>query len=127
LHTTLQKFYVRSILKLKQYTHAQGALAGFEASTHLVRGSSYKTLPLFAGQVREFFPWAKVLVSVREPISRAISMLVHINDKYMKRACLGRKSLAWCLLHHSQISRTTCTPAVTTVYLVMCTCLRYAV
>ena len=47
-----------------------------------------------AAGVRATFPWLKIVVSMREPISRAISMLVH-KDSHAKggggggRSCLG--------------------------------------
>jgi hypothetical protein len=53
--------------------------------------------------IHEIFPWVKLIIMMREPISRAMSMLIH-NKEATQSGCLIQKSMAECLLTHSQIS-----------------------
>ncbi len=60
-------------------------------------------------QLRAHMPWLRVVFSLREPISRAASMLVHQLDKRLVAngkagGCLADRQLGDCLLHESQIS-----------------------
>lgn len=48
-------------------------------------------------------PWLKLVISMREPISRASSMLIH-NEHKRQTGCLANFTLEYCLLEDSQIS-----------------------
>lgn len=93
--------YIKRILRATRYTGYDGQFATFEASTHYSRNGH-----LMAEALRELFPWLKVVASLRDPISRAASMLVHLVDKNIARGgCLGKHNmdLGYCLLKNSQI------------------------
>lgn len=94
------KDYLRNTLNFTGFLKSNGSMATFEASTHYARG--YDRL---APGLYQIFPWVKVVLMLREPISRAMSMLVHKYDK-KDSPCLARHSMAYCLLHESQISGT---------------------
>jgi hypothetical protein len=99
--------YIQRVLRVNRYAAYDGQLAHYEASTHYSRAGK-KLAPQL---VREF-PWLKVILLIREPISRAASMLVHILDKNMvikgigPGGCLKKTNmdLGTCLLQNSQIS-----------------------
>lgn len=94
-------------LRMRRYTGYDGQLATYEASTHYSRNGHRMATALY-----ELFPWLKIVVSLREPISRAASMLVHQVDKNLLSAgnqiggCLAARNmdLGPCLLNESQIS-----------------------
>jgi hypothetical protein len=71
----------------------------FEASTHYAMNGDVLAAPL-----REVLPWVKVVASMREPISRAASMLVHLLDRD-NRGCLAepKATLYHCLMTKSQL------------------------
>ena len=48
------------------------------------------------------FPWVKLIMMMREPISRAMSMLIH-NQDVSKAGCLMEHSMAHCLMTESQL------------------------
>ena len=64
-----------------------------------------------AEDLYELFPWLRIIISLREPISRAASMLVHLSDRnistsnYGQGGCLAANDmdLGKCLYQHSQI------------------------
>jgi hypothetical protein len=56
-----------------------------------------------AVQMRHFMPWLRLVFSLRDPISRAASMLIHKKDKHGD-GCLATRPLPECLLTDSQIS-----------------------
>lgn len=91
------KKYIHETLRLKDFVASNGSRAAFEASTHIVR-----TGDVLAPRMLELMPWLKVIVLLREPISRAASMLIHIKD-VSKEGCLLHGSLGDCLLNESQI------------------------
>lgn len=89
------KKYVRETLKLDEFISSKGQLAAFESSTHVVRNP-------MAPALHKLIPWAKVVINVREPISRAASMLIHMLDVY-NEGCLAENDLGYCLHARSQI------------------------
>ena len=89
------KKYIRETLKLDDFIRSKGQLAAFESSTHVVRNQ-------MAPALHKLVPWAKLVINVREPISRAASMLIHMLDVY-NEGCLAEKDLGYCLHARSQI------------------------
>ncbi len=92
--------YIDHVLNRKKYLEANGTIGVFEGSTHYLRGG----VNLVRG-LREMMPWLKLIISIREPISRAASMLIHNRDS-QKVGCLMRRELGTCLLWRSQINGT---------------------
>ena len=92
------KWYINTTLRLADFVAAQGKVSPFEASTHIVRSGDYLSTPL-----RKLMPWTKLVISLREPISRAASMLIHLKDQNQE-GCLMNRTLADCLLSESQIN-----------------------
>lgn len=92
------QLYINTTLRLADYLAAGGKASPFEASTHIVRGGDLLSPPLHV-----IFPWVKLVISLREPISRAASMLIHLKDQN-KEGCLMNRTLADCLLTESQIN-----------------------
>jgi len=90
--------YINTTLRLHEFIEAEGRLSTFEASTHIVRAGDY-----LAPAMSEILPWVKLVISLREPISRAASMLIHLKD-LNKGGCLMTKKLGECLLTESQIN-----------------------
>lgn len=99
--------YIQRILRVNRYAAYDGQVANYEASTHYSRAGRK-----LAPQLIKEMPWLKVILLLREPISRASSMLVHILDKNMMiknvgpGGCLKKyeMDLGHCLLTSSQIS-----------------------
>jgi len=99
--------YIQRILRVHRYSAYDGQVANYEASTHYSRAGRK-----LAPQLIREMPWLKVILLLREPISRASSMLVHILDKNMMiknvgpGGCLKKHGmdLGHCLLSSSQIS-----------------------
>lgn len=89
--------YVKETLKLDDFIASKGSKAAFESSTHVVRKGEALAPALY-----KLVPWTKIVVNVREPISRAASMLIHMKDVY-KEGCLAEKDLGYCLHARSQI------------------------
>jgi hypothetical protein len=90
--------YIRQTLQMEDFLKHHGKKASFEASTHLVRSGDILSRPL-----HRLMPWLKLIVSLREPISRAASMLIHLKD-LNGEGCLGTNPLGWCLMYESQIN-----------------------
>lgn len=90
--------YINYTLRLSDYVASNGSLSPFEASTHIVRGGD-----LLAPHLLGVMPWVKIVISLREPISRAASMLIHLKD-LNEEGCLMKKKLGECLLTESQIN-----------------------
>lgn len=67
-----QRDYMREILRFRRAQSKNFTTAGFEGSTHYVLEGKW-----LAGQLRDLFPWLRIVVSMREPISQAIAMLNH--------------------------------------------------
>lgn len=89
--------YINETMRLPEFVAAGGKKGVFESSTHYVRNGDRLVAPLLP-----YMPWLKIIVSLREPISRAISMLVHLQDK--GEGCLMKRDLGTCLLEDSQIN-----------------------
>ncbi|PSC68517.1 sulfotransferase [Micractinium conductrix] len=67
-----QRDYLREILSFKEAGKKNFTVAGFEGSTHYVLEGRW-----LAAQLHDLFPWLKIVVSMREPISQAIAMIFH--------------------------------------------------
>jgi len=94
----LTKKYLREILPLSGFIASNGTAFTYEASTHLARGGRQ-----VINGLRESMPWLRLIVCLREPISRSASMLIHTLTN--KKGCLYyRKNLGNCLLTKSQIN-----------------------
>lgn len=89
--------YLNNTLKLDEFIKSGGTIAPYESSTHIVRRGEY-----LARKLHETVPWVKLIISLREPISRAASMLIHMKDVYGE-GCLSEKNLGYCLHARSQI------------------------
>jgi len=90
--------YIHRTLRSWIYLDWNGTKGSFEGSTHTVREGE-----LLAPRLLATMPWVKLIVSLREPISRAASMLIHNEDK-KNLGCLSRfKSMGKCLLKSSQL------------------------
>ena len=92
-------WYIEDVLKRSEYIASRGSIMVFESSTHMVRGGAR-----LAPALRRSMPWLKLILSMREPISRAASMLIHNFDK--GRGCMNNENgtLVTCLVNESQIS-----------------------
>ena len=97
--------YIEDTLRLGAFVEGNGTQAAFEGSTHMVRAGG-----TLAPRLRALMPWLKLVVSLREPISRAASMLIH-NKDVGQTGCLMREELGNCLLSRSQLSGTIPGPA----------------
>jgi len=89
--------YIKETLKLDEFVASKGSKAAFESSTHVVRRGEK-----MAPALHKLVPWVKIVINVREPISRAASMLIHMKDVYQE-GCLAEKDLGYCLHARSQI------------------------
>ena len=97
--------YIYRVLRSPRYAGFDGKLAQYEASTHYSRNGHR-----IAAGVFELFPWVKIVASLRDPISRAASMLVHLVDKNITAngvpgGCLAQNNmdLGYCLINQSHI------------------------
>ncbi|KAL4443999.1 hypothetical protein ABPG75_011736 [Micractinium tetrahymenae] len=86
-----QRDYIQETLHINRVLRHNMYRAMFEGSTHYGREG-----PRIAQGLRELFPWAKLIASLREPISRGISMLAHNLDK-SSIGCLTRRDVFSCL------------------------------
>ncbi|PSC69269.1 snurportin-1 [Micractinium conductrix] len=84
--------YIWETLKLDKALQQGLTRPAFEGSTHYGRAG-----PALAPRLAETFPWLKVVISFREPISRQLSMLAHMYDKH-DYGCLTRSSPAFCVM-----------------------------
>jgi len=90
--------YIHYTLRSWIYLDWNGTKGSFEGSTHIVRAGD-----VLAPRLLNMMPWVKLIVSLREPISRAASMLIHNEDRN-GMGCLSRfKDMGKCLLKSSQI------------------------
>lgn len=94
-----QAWYIERTLQRDAFIAAGGQAMAFEASTHYAMNGD-----LLADGVAQTMPWVKVIASLREPISRATSMLVHMLD-IEKTGCLKQENpdLFTCLTTDSQL------------------------
>lgn len=95
-----ERQYLRRVMRMDDFLRFNGSRGHFEGSTHYVRAGKH-----IAAKLRTLLPWVKCIVQLREPISRAISMLVHNADGH-KKGCLHRQSVGYCLLNASQLRNT---------------------
>ncbi|KAL4418907.1 hypothetical protein ABPG77_004060 [Micractinium sp. CCAP 211/92] len=85
------KSYIKQTMLLDRALEADLRVAAVEASTHYGRNGH-----VLAPRLRRALPWLRVVISLREPISRAISMLAHNLDKH-DTGCLTKKDVYKCL------------------------------
>ena len=92
--------YITQTLRRDEFIASNGTRMPMEASTNIVRAECR-----LAARLHRAVPWAKLVVSLREPISRAASMLIHVNDTASKGCVhqLGKLELGQCLGKQSQI------------------------
>ncbi|KAL4437389.1 hypothetical protein ABPG75_004528 [Micractinium tetrahymenae] len=87
-----QRDYMEKILRFKEAAASNFTTASFEGSTHYVLESRW-----LAGQLRDLFPWLKIVVSMREPISQAIAMVFHNLDKGRNPRCYENNRVFQCI------------------------------
>lgn len=87
-----QETYVTSTLHLGIALQARLFMATFEGSVHYSLAGEW-----LAPQLRELMPWVKLVLSLREPISQAISMLKHNLDHDRTPSCYSSGSLYKCI------------------------------
>lgn len=90
--------YIHYTLRSWIYLDWNGTKGSFEGSTHIVRAGDE-----LAPRLLRMMPWLKLIVNLREPISRAASMLIHNEDRN-GLGCLSRRDMGSCLLKSSQIT-----------------------
>ena len=90
--------YLHYTLRSWIYLDWNGTKGSFEGSTHIVRAGNE-----LAPRLLRMMPWLKLIVNLREPISRAASMLIHNEDRN-GMGCLSRRDMGTCLLKSSQIT-----------------------
>lgn len=87
--------YIRDFLKSKEAAASRLNKVSADASV------DYAWRALLADEIRQLFPWIKIVVILREPISRLISyirMYTQRNDPV--KGCLGGRSMYDCLMYH---------------------------
>ncbi|KAL4429841.1 hypothetical protein ABPG77_010958 [Micractinium sp. CCAP 211/92] len=87
-----QRKYMERILRFKEAAASNFTTASFEGSTHYVLESKW-----LAGQLQDLFPWLKIVVSMREPISQAIAMVFHNLDKGRSPHCYNNNRVFQCI------------------------------
>lgn len=96
---TAAEKYITTTLPMQEYIDSGGTMVTYEASTHIVRyGRQLST------KLRSTAPWLKLVISMREPLSRAVSMLAHVLHK--RKGCLyrlGKEKMTRCLRTNSQL------------------------
>lgn len=90
--------YLRETLPMAEFLASKGKSMPVEASTHIVRSNESVIRGL-----RESVPWVKLVISMREPISRAASMLIHMHERRKKGCFHYRGDLGYCLSKRSQV------------------------
>ena len=92
--------YINTVLRLPEALTMDLIKPTFEASTHYSFHGE-----ILGAKFINMFPWLKIIASLREPISRAASMMIHMADKFQS-GCLAQPNvtLYHCLKYHSQIS-----------------------
>jgi hypothetical protein len=74
--------YMRDVLRMGEAQTLNYTVATFEGSTHYALEGKW-----LAPQMHQLFPWLKLIVSMREPISQAISMVFHNLDSKRNVPC----------------------------------------
>ncbi|KAI8102861.1 hypothetical protein M9434_005653 [Picochlorum sp. BPE23] len=85
------KEYIETILKRDKFVKSGGNVIMFEATPRI-----FDLGPDLAEILYDLMPWLKLVVSLREPISRSISKYVMFKEKFNK-GCFVDKPLDWCL------------------------------
>ncbi len=85
------KEYLVHTLKRDAFVASRGALVQYEATPRIMDVG-----PELAPHLAELMPWIRLVASMREPISRAMSKFIMSQDKFGK-GCLLEHSMAWCL------------------------------
>jgi len=70
-----QAAYIERTLQRDDFIASSGNKMVFEASTHYAMNGD-----LLAQRAAQTMPWVKIVASLREPISRAASMMIHMAD-----------------------------------------------
>ena len=83
---------------MEEYIAYEGRKAAFEVSSHIVRSGN-----LLSKSMYRYLPWLKLIISIREPINRAISILAQLKELNQSGCLSGKSSLFDCLLHESQM------------------------
>ena len=87
--------YIHDFLRSKEAAASRLNKVSADASV------DYAWRALLADEIRQLFPWIKIVVILREPISRLISyirMYTQRNDSV--KGCLGGRSMYDCLMYH---------------------------
>ncbi|KAI7837039.1 hypothetical protein COHA_009116 [Chlorella ohadii] len=77
--------YMRDVLRFVDAQSINFTAAAFEGSTHYALEGRW-----LAPQMAHLFPWLRMIVSMREPISQAISMVFHNLDSNRNVGCYQR-------------------------------------
>lgn len=90
-----QAEYIQHTLQRNAVTAANGQMMSFESSIQYASAGD-----LLATQLSETFPWVKIVATLREPISRAFSVLAHRAFRE-NTGCLATRTvdLYSCLIH----------------------------
>lgn len=88
---TVQRNYLTHIMKRDAFVASEGTIAQFEATPRI-----FDMGPEMAEILHETMPWIKIVASLREPISRAISKYHMFATKFGK-GCLVNSTLSDCL------------------------------
>ena len=88
--------YIRLYLRRDRFVENDGQVLVYDATPR-----TFDLGPELADIMYETMPWMKMVVSMREPISRAISKYVMFKDKFGK-GCFVNETLSWCLLHDKE-------------------------
>ncbi|KAL4429840.1 hypothetical protein ABPG77_010957 [Micractinium sp. CCAP 211/92] len=103
-----QEEYITGTMHLNLALQARLFMATFEGSVHYSQAGSW-----LAPQLRELMPWLKLVLSLREPISQAISMLQHNLDHGRRPACYGTDGLVFkCILRKLEDEEETSAPCL---------------
>lgn len=88
--------YVRLFLRRDRFVEHNGDVLVYDATPRI-----FDLGPELADVLYDTMPWIKLVVSMREPISRAISKYVMFKEKFGK-GCFVNETLSWCLLHDKE-------------------------
>lgn len=88
--------YIRLYMRRDRFVENEGRELVYDATPRI-----FDLGPELADIMYDTMPWMKLVVSLREPISRAISKYVMFKDKFGK-GCFTNETLSWCLLHDKE-------------------------
>ncbi|KAL4437388.1 hypothetical protein ABPG75_004527 [Micractinium tetrahymenae] len=101
-----QEKYITGTMHLDIALQARLFMAAFEGSVHYSQAGDW-----LAPQLRELMPWLKLVLSLREPISQAISMLQHNLDHDRRPSCYDPTGSVYrCLLRKLEDEEETYAP-----------------